>query len=157
MDTTALAARQQIHDLLCRFMLAFDDKDWDLLRTCLADIVRCDYSSLRGTPPGEEAADAYVARRREALSPLAMQHSFSNLLVEVHGDHARARCNFTIHRFAPDFDGTPRTFFHTYGHYRFELSRAQGGFRIRAITQVVLQNHGNPAIHRGAAQPAKGA
>ena len=156
MDTNVLAARQEIHDLVCRFMQAFDDKDWSLLRACLADTVLCDYSSLRGTPPGEEHADAYVARRKEALHEFAMQHSFSNLQVEVQEDRARGRCNFTIHRFAPDFDGTPRTFFHTYGHYRFDFSRGPAGFRIRAITQVVLQNHGNPAIHRGAAPSAKG-
>jgi hypothetical protein len=155
MDTTELAARLEIHELVCRFMQAFDEKDWSLLRACLADTVFCDYSSLRGTPPGEEDADAYVAKRKEALSTLAMQHSFSNLQVEVHEGGARGRCNFVIHRFAQDFDGTPGTFFHTYGHYRFDFSREPEGFRIRGITQVVLRNHGNPGIHKGAA-PSKG-
>jgi hypothetical protein len=150
-DTALLAARQESHDLVCRFMQAFDDRDWGLLRACLADSVFCDYSSLRGTPPGEEDADAYVARRRQALGALAMQHSFSNLQVELHPGGASGRCNFIILRFAADFDGTPNSFFHSCGHYRFDFSRGPDGFRIRGITQVVLRNHGNPEIHGGAA------
>jgi hypothetical protein len=150
MDTTTLAERLEIHDLVCRFMQAFDDKDWALLRACLADVVFCDYSSLRGTPPGEEEAAQYVARRQAALSSLRMQHDFSNLRVEVDGARARGRCNFVIHRFAPDFNGSAEQFFHTYGHYRFDFTREPSGWRIRGITQVVLQSHGNPALHSGA-------
>ncbi len=151
-DLTALAARQEVHDLLCRFLQAFDDRDWGLLRDCLAERVLCDYSSLRGTPPGEESADEYVARRREALAGLATLHSFSNLQVELHEGGARGRCNFVIHRFAADFDGTPETFFHSFGHYRFDFVRGPGGWRVGGITQVIVRNHGNPGLHGGAAR-----
>lgn len=150
MERTTLEERLEIHDLVCRFMQAFDDKDWVLLRACLTDVVFCDYSSLRGTPPGEEEAEQYVARRQAALNSLHMQHNFSNLRVEVDGARARGRCNFVIHRFAPGFTGSPEQFFHTYGHYQLDFTREASGWRIRGITQVVLQSHGNPALHAGA-------
>jgi hypothetical protein len=137
----------QIHNLLCLFQQAFDDRNWELMRECLADRIFTDYSSFRKTPAETLAADEYIARRKSALEGLRTQHSFSNLLVEVDGAWARGRCNYVIHRFLPDFQGEPDKFFHSYGHYLFEFERAQAGWMITSITQELLKNHGNPQLH----------
>lgn len=143
----------QIHNLLCHFMQAFDDKNWTQMRACLCDTVFCDYSSFRREAPAEMTAETYVAKRREALSDLDMQHNFLNLRVEVHGHTASARCNYLIHRFRPDFAGEADGFFHSYGHYDYRLVRVDGAWKISHIAQHLLKNHGNPDIH-GAIRPA---
>lgn len=61
------------------------------------------------------------------------------------GDRASARCNYLILRFA-----APDRFFHSCGHYRFELLRRDGSWKLSSITQKLLQSVGDPAIHGGA-------
>lgn len=139
-----------IHNLLCRFMQSFDDKNWEQMRACLCDTVFCDYSSFRREAPADMTAERYVAQRRAALSDLDMQHNFSNLHVDFHGPTASARCNYTIHRFRPDFAGEADGFFHSYGHYNYRLARLGGVWKISHIAQHLLKNHGNADIHRAA-------
>jgi hypothetical protein len=138
-----------INDLLCRFQQSFDDKDWDLMRGCLADRLYTDYSSFRDVPASEIDGDRYVAQRKAALDHLAMQHNFLNLRVIVEGATARARCNYVIHRFLPD--GGPEDYFHSYGTYQFGFERAaehtNDGWVINHITQSFLKNSGDPEIH----------
>src|SRR5512146_2763544 len=145
--SSAVEDTLRIHDLICLFQQAFDTADWGLMRRCLGDRVFTDYSSFRGTPPETLSADEYVARRKSALSDLRMLHCFSNLRVELDGSRARARCNYVIHRFHPDFRGESDGFFHSYGHYLFEFERSADGWKIVAITQNLLMNHGNPQLH----------
>jgi 3-phenylpropionate/cinnamic acid dioxygenase small subunit len=136
-----------IHNLLCRFMQSFDDKDWQQMRACLHDTVFCDYSSFRNVPPAAIPAERYVAQRRAALSALDLQHNFTNLRVEVQGDRASARCNYIIHRFHPNFTGAADEFFHSYGHYEYTLRRIVNAWKIDRIAQYLLKNHGNPELH----------
>ena len=141
-----------LNDLLCRFFRSFDEKDWKMMRSCLGDTVWTDYFSFRGAPPGEISGDRYVAQREAALSALAMQHNFLNLRVEIGDASARGWCNYIIHRFHPDFDGWNDGFFHSYGRYEFGFLQADGMWRISAIRQILLRNHGDPEIHGVARQ-----
>ena len=141
--------RAEIEALLCRFMQAFDERDWTALRTCLDARVFCDYSSLRGQTPGEISADEYVAQRSDSLSSLRMQHNFSNLQTAVDGDRASARCNYLILRFLDE-----DRYFHSFGHYRFEFLRRDGSWKVSSITQNLLQNVGDPSIHGGVKKQA---
>jgi hypothetical protein len=147
-----------IGDLLARFFQSFDDKDWLEMRNCLADEVFADYSSFRDRPAGTIPADAYVDQRRRALQALVMQHNFLNLRVEVHPDarHATARCNYIIHRFHPAIVGGGDGYFHSYGHYRFTFVNLAGAWRIRGISQHLLQNSGNPELHGATRTQAHG-
>ena len=138
---------RQIENLLARFFQSFDEKNWTLMRSCLAERVFTDYSSFRKVAPAEITADRYVEQRRAALHALDMQHNYLNLLLDIDGDRASARCNYIIHRFHPDFDGAADGFFHSYGHYRFAFQRTMGDWKIIAITQHLLRNSGNPELH----------
>ena len=149
MRPASLGEWMEIHNLLCSFQQAFDDRDWDLMRESLADRIFTDYSSFRNTPGETLAAEEYIAKRKSALAGLNTQHNFSNLQVEVDGDRARGRCNYVIHRFHPDFQGEPDKFFHSYGHYLFEFERSSASWKITSITQKLLMNHGNPQLHGG--------
>jgi len=146
-ESCSTADRFAIHDLVCRFQQAFDDRDWPAMRACLAERVFVDYSSFRAVPGGEITGDRYVAQREAALSALDMQHNFLNLRVSVDGDRAHGRCNYAIHRFHPDFPARAGGFFHSYGHYVFGFVRGADGWRIDRIEQHLLRNHGDPEIH----------
>jgi 3-phenylpropionate/cinnamic acid dioxygenase small subunit len=137
----------QIYNLLCSFQQAFDDRDWSRMRDCLAEQICTDYSSFRKTSAETLAAEEYISQRQSALAGLLTQHNFSNLQVELDGAHARGHCNYVIHRFHPDFRNEPDKFFHSCGRYLFEFERSRAGWKITAITQKLLKNHGNPALH----------
>jgi hypothetical protein len=67
-----------INDVLCRFFLAFDERDWTAMESCLAPEVFVDYaSSGRGQPSTVSGAE-FVQRRRDAVDTLSKHHSFSN-------------------------------------------------------------------------------
>ena len=119
------------------------------MRGCLAETIRYDYSSFRGTPFAEIARDDYVLQRRTALASLRTQHNLSNLSISGSTDEAELRCNYAILRFHPDFDGSRDQYFHSYGQYRFKVVRTAGEWRISSITQLLLMNQGNPALHGG--------
>ena len=61
-----------LSNLIARFALAFDMKDWGALRDCLADRVHTDYSDLRGAPAATVDANDYVRARRDALERTAL-------------------------------------------------------------------------------------
>ena len=142
-----LGDRMAIEDLLARFFLSFDDRDWTAMRGCLAETVWTDYSSFRKVPPGEISGERYVAQREAALSRLDMQHNYLNLRVEISGATASGGCNYVIHRFDPEARPGDVAHFHSYGRYEFGFAKTDGVWRIDHIRQILLRNEGNPEIH----------
>ena len=94
-----------INDVLCRFFLAFDERDWSAMETCLAPEVFIDYSSSGREQPSTMSGAEFVQRRRDAVDTLAKHHSFSNLLLSKEVDGVRGRCNYLILRFDRDVQG----------------------------------------------------
>jgi hypothetical protein len=139
----------KIGELLFRFMRAFDENAWDAMSESLIETIRCDYSSFRGTPPSEIARGDYIDQRRTALTSLRTQHNLSNLSISGSANEAEVKCNYAILRFGPDFDGSPDQYFHSYGQYRFTVVRIGRVWKIASITQLLLTNEGNPALHGG--------
>lgn len=135
-----------IHKLISRFANSFDSKDWDILRDCLADMVYTDYSDLRGTPAETVTGNAYVASRQESLKNLTTHHLSGNYEVQhVDAQQATCRASMIIWRKSGEAQFT------THCMYVFRLRRIHSEWKIAGITQKVLWNEGNPAIH----QPAK--
>ncbi len=135
---------QQIHNLIGRFANSFDSQDWEVLKDCLADMVYTDYSDLRGTPPETVSCEAYVASRKESLKNLTTHHLSGNYEVQ-YADAMQATCraSMIIWRKAGE------TQFTTHCIYVFRLRKDPSGWKIAGITQKVLWNEGNPAIHTG--------
>jgi 3-phenylpropionate/cinnamic acid dioxygenase small subunit len=154
-ETNMTSKVAEINDLLFRFAASFDEKNWEEMRAILADVIYCDYSSLRGVPPGPVSGADYVEQRVTSLAGLDTQHDLTNVRVAVGGDAATARCNFVIRRFAELSQTASDNFFHSYGHYLFGLRRDAGRWKISAITQVVLRSRGTPDIHRGTLTASK--
>lgn len=131
-----------IHNLIARFANSFDSKDWDTLRDCLAEMVYTDYTDLRGTPPETVSNEAYVASRQQSLRDLTTHHLSGNYEVQhVDSQQATCRASMIIWRKAGEAQFT------THCLYIFRLKRLNSEWKIAGITQKVLWNEGNPAIH----------
>jgi hypothetical protein len=138
-----------INDLLCRFFLAFDERDWEAMERCLAPEVFIDYASSGREQPSMMSGAEFVQRRRDAVDTLAKHHSFSNLLLSKESDNVRGRCNYLILRFDRDHRGEGEEFYHSCGAYEFLFSKIQGGWKIASIKQRTLRSWGNRQLHGG--------
>lgn len=142
----------QINDLLCRFFLSFDRRDWPAMVECLAPQVAVDYSSSGREQPTTMTGQDFVSRRQSAVDTLAKHHSFSNLLVTTGADEhvVSARCNYLILRF--DTAGSDEDFFHSCGSYAFGFECMDGIWAISSIKQDALRSWGNASLHGGSSK-----
>jgi hypothetical protein len=136
-----------IEKTLFLFMRAFDMQDWNVLLDCLCDEIFCDYSSFRGIPAGNCTKQEYVAERKTAFTQLKTQHNLFNIIVDIQADSAQVYCNYVIYRFLLEYKGSADQYFHSWGQYEFTLKRIAQHWKIASITQNLLVNEGNPAIH----------
>ncbi|SHM25033.1 nuclear transport factor 2 family protein [Halomonas cupida] len=146
----------QINDVLCRFFLSFDQRDWPTMAECLAPQVTIDYSSSGREPPSTMSGDDFVRRRQNAVDSLSKQHGFSNLLITPQPDEkvVSARCNYLIMRFAlsREFSTAEKDFFHSCGSYQFLLGKIESEWKISSIKQNTLHSWGNAALHGGSSR-----
>jgi hypothetical protein len=132
-----------LSNLIARFALSFDMKDWGALRDCLADRVHTDYSDLRGAPAATVDADDYVRARRDALEHLLLHHVVGSAEIVIRGASATCRAAMMIWRKSGEET------FATHALYTFG-ARKDASWKLDAITQKVLWNDGSPTIHGGA-------
>jgi hypothetical protein len=127
MDATlqALVDRAAIHDLLTSYFLALDRKDWDAVRACFVPDADCDYGVFRG-----DTAFAVDCIRRGVAQFDHTMHCGSNLHVVVEGAAARAESYAVCYHRLP-VGGVSHDRVSAL-HYRDELTRTAGGWRIRA-------------------------
>ncbi len=84
-----ISDRIQINDLLIRYTIAIDTKDWALLDTCFTDGAVCDYRASGGIAGPYPEVREWLAR---ALAPFPMtQHLLGNSNVNLEGDFAKCR------------------------------------------------------------------
>ena len=122
-----ISDRVEIQDLLVRYTVAIDRKDWKLLDTCFTPDAYVDYTSTGGSK------GVYPEVRRwleKALAPFPMTvHYISNSTVELAGDRARARTYVINPMGFPKPDGSLHIFT-VGGYYQDELVRTAEGWRI---------------------------
>lgn len=84
-----ISDRIQINDLLIRYTVAIDTKDWALLDTCFTPDAVCDYRASGGIEGPYTEVREWLSR---ALAPFAMtQHLIGNTTVTIEGDSAKCR------------------------------------------------------------------
>jgi|HubBroStandDraft_5_1064220.scaffolds.fasta_scaffold378527_1 hypothetical protein len=125
-----------------KFCESFDKKDWMMMNECLMENIYVDYSSFRKTTPGNISAKEFIELRKTGLQHLTTKHQTNNFQITFNNEQATCECDFVIQRF--DDSGK---YFHSYGHYTFLLSEKNDACKIESITQVVLKNEGDSAIH----------
>jgi hypothetical protein len=121
-----LVEKQAIAELVHRYALALDRKDWALLDRCFTPDARLDYRSAGGP------AGAYHPELRkwlvQVLEPIpVMQHLVSNLVIELDGDRARATVyGVNVNRMGPDESGPNLV---CGGIYHDRLVKGEDGWR----------------------------
>lgn len=122
-----IADRFEIQDLMSRYALAVDNKNWDLYRSVFTADARIDYTDSGGVA---DVVDKIVPWLSGVLGAFAgTQHSLSNHLVEFDGaGHARSCTYFVSVHVAID-DGEEQLLT-VGGFYRDRLERTSSGWRI---------------------------
>jgi hypothetical protein len=137
-----LSDRLQINDLLTRYTVALDTKDWALLDTCFTPDAHVDYTESGGIK------GIYPDVRRwleKALGLFPMtQHFISNTTVRLDGDRATSRTYVFNPMGAPKPEGGLEIF-HVGAYYNDELVRTSDGWRIAKRVEELAFFDGGPA------------
>ncbi|MGV0745158.1 nuclear transport factor 2 family protein [Mycolicibacterium sp. XJ870] len=136
----------EIADVQLRYATGVDSRDWKLFRSCFADEIEGDYSSVFGTPPARLSADEFVAMIAPVMSALtATQHMITNLAVTFKdSDHATVVAYVrAIHYNAAADGGTEQT---VYGYYTNAFVRTVEGWRISKVKLTSRIQTGNPGV-----------
>lgn len=127
MSLQEISDRFRIADLLTRYTVAIDTKDYALLDSCFTPDAHLDYTSAGGI-----AGDYPKVREwlEKALAPFPMTvHYLSNSVVELDGDSATARTAVQNPMGSANEDGSLHIF--TVGaYYNDKLVRTDDGWRI---------------------------
>ena len=140
-ETAILRDRLAIQDVLVRYGMALDDRDWERLSTCFLPDAVADY----GGPDDQVGYPKIEETCRAALGRLdGSQHFISNFEITVDGDTARSRCYLMAQHVRNSAEGGPH--FTVAGTYRDELVRTSDGWRIRRRELITTWIDGNPLV-----------
>ena len=124
---TRLDDRVEIDDLLTRYAVAIDTKDWDLLDTVFTPDAFIDYTSAGGVKGTFPEVRQWLA---DVLAGFPMtQHLVANRHVVLDGDTATARSYFYNPMGVAGPDGKLSLFF-VGGYYNDRLVRTAAGWRV---------------------------
>lgn len=141
-----IVERAAVIDAIVAFANAIDAKDWDKLRSHLADEIDIDYSDFRSETPRRVTAEAYIKQRVEGLAGLQTLHVSTNHEVTIHNNTAKCQSAYQIYRLDPTRKlGENRL--DTAGNYFHSLIQTDGHWLIDGIKQTVVIVSGNPQVH----------
>ena len=122
-----ISDRIEIDDLLIRYTVAIDNKDWELLDTVYTSDAKIDYTTSGGIKGDYPEVRAWLAKVLPAFK--MTQHLISNSVVKVDGDTATAR-TMVFNPMGTDDGKGGLNIFHVGGWYRDKLVRTEDGWRI---------------------------
>ena len=122
-----ISDRIAIDDLLIRYTVAIDTKDWELLDTVYTPDAKIDYTTSGGIKGEYPEVRTWLAK---ALAPFTMtQHLISNSVVQIDGDTATARTMVFNPMGTEDGKGGLKLFY-VGAWYDDKLVRSEDGWRI---------------------------
>ena len=122
--------RQGVHDVMHRYALAIDTKDWSLLTSVFADEVTADFRSFGAKEVWTGPAPGWVDQVSATISGMdATQHLMANHLYTIEGERARGTTySQALHQCRNEWGGDLYTIG---GHYDVEMKWSAGaGWRI---------------------------
>ena len=137
--------RAGVIDTIIGFANAFDAKDWQKVRSHLADEIDIDYSEFRGETPRRVTAEEYIKQRVEGLAGLRTLHVSTNHEVTLNNNTAECKSAYQIYRLDPTRESQNR--FDTAGNYFHSLIQTDGLWLITGIKQTVVIVSGNTQVH----------
>lgn len=137
-----LLDRAAISDVQLRYATGLDTRDWALFRSCFADEIETDFTSVFGGEPRKVSADRWAESARRVLSGLAAtQHMITNHVITIEGDEALCVAYVQAQHYLPnDRGGSTQTMG---GFYTNRFVRTPQGWKIRACKLTLTWNTGN--------------
>jgi hypothetical protein len=143
-DFASTTDQLKIIQLINRFGIAIDLRDWKSFRGLFADAVEFDYSSI-----GEVASildpEAIANTARNDLGSFqATQHAITNHQVELLGDNATGYAHVRAMHFLPNDQG--ESILEMGGYYQAGLVRIDSDWKIQSWKFTVLWSRGNQKL-----------
>jgi hypothetical protein len=141
-----LMDRAAICEVMQRYGMSIDTRDWTALRSCFADEMEIDASesrSGRGAAPYNTSGDRWLEQIRRIVTKFAVtQHMISPYRIEVEGDRAVCLAYLQARHFPPDC-ADPNAVWVIGGYYTNRMVRTPQGWRI-AVWKLTLTWQENP-------------
>jgi hypothetical protein len=139
-----LEDRTLISEVIIRYAVRVDRKDWAMYAECFTDPVRADFSGL-GSPAGTFARNEFVGGVAAALNGFtATQHISPNHVIEFDDNNPdRAVCHSYMYAQHLLKDSENGEFYLVRGSYTNHMRRTADGWRIENIIQHVFWEEGN--------------
>ncbi len=146
--------RLAVHDVMHRYAIAIDTKDWELLKKVFSDTITADFRSFGNKTVFEGPAADWIEIVRSTIQGMdATQHVMSNHLYGIDGTRAHGTSYIqAIHICKNDWGGDTYT---VGGHYTVEMSQRDEGWRIDKYALNVTWHDGDRHVLRAAARRAK--
>ena len=134
MTITATDMRQDISDVLVRYAIAIDGRDWDLFRTCFTDDCQADYGQVGSWNDLDSLTD--WMEKTHAVCGHTM-HRITNQAITQNGETATARSYVDAVVMAADNKNGAQAL----GYYDDALIRTGQGWKIarRRFTLVLVR------------------
>lgn len=144
--TRLLLDRADISQVMHRYCMAVDTRDWDLLASCFTDDLEADFRSFGAKEPVTGRA-AWIDAVRGTVGGLdATQHLTANHMHRIDGDEAHLTAYLqAVHWLQNDVGDAEYTIG---GRYDCDLRRTDEGWRIRRYRLSVTWQRGNRHILR---------
>jgi SnoaL-like domain len=141
-----LMDRAAIGELMQRYGMSIDTRDWSALRSCFADEIEIDNSDTsfgRSGPPLRISGDKWLHQIRRIVSKFAVtQHMISPYRIEIEGDRAVCLSYLQARHFPPNC-ADPQMVWAIGGYYTNQMVRTPGGWKI-AVWKLTLTWQENP-------------
>ncbi|BCS32902.1 hypothetical protein TBR22_A21260 [Luteitalea sp. TBR-22] len=139
--------RARLLDLVASLALAIDMRRWDDVLDCFAPRVRVDYTSLFGGEAATLTRNDLVAGWQGLVPGFTRtQHTIGSVLVRVDGGGASALAPVIGHHFLTDPSPPDGDCWVVGGRYEWTFTRADGTWRIDAMTLAAAWQQGNAAL-----------
>ncbi len=126
-ELSEIADRMAIQQLMYRYAMAVDGRDWELYRTVFSPDAVIDYADSGGARADLETTVKWLDAALGAFAGL--QHNMTNHVVEIDGEQARACTYYVAYHSMADGNGG-ETVIVMGGFYRDRLVRTPDGWRI---------------------------
>ena len=136
----------EVGEVMNRYCLAVDTRDWDLLTNCFTQDCEADFRSF-GSREVVRGRDVWVAMVRETIGGLdSTHHATSNHLAEINGDDAKLTAYIQAMHWLQNDLGDPE--YTVGGHYICNMVRTDAGWQIAQYSLNVTWQRGNRHILR---------
>ena len=148
MSPDELRDRQEVEDVVVRFFVATDRRDWGSVEACLAEMVILDMTSMTEGEPLHLKPDDVVAGFARTLEPIdQVHHQVGNFQIDVTGDRATAFCYGVAYHHREKISNPSKTRVFV-GSYDVHLARADRRWRIDLFRFNLKFIEGNQELER---------